>query len=74
MPAHSWVGEEESVEVVADSFEECLAGSDVGSRGDEEAPALESQHWITSDPIEVTPEGAKAKWAKPNSQQPAQAQ
>ncbi|GKU94766.1 hypothetical protein SLEP1_g8212 [Rubroshorea leprosula] len=71
MIGYSWMGEEESVEVVADSLEECLAGSDVGSREEEETPAVESQNRVSSDPIEVSKDGSRSEWAKPNKYHPA---
>ncbi|GKU90659.1 hypothetical protein SLEP1_g4626 [Rubroshorea leprosula] len=40
---YSWMGEEESIEVVADSLQECLAGSDVGSRDEEVTPVAQLQ-------------------------------
>ncbi|GKV50005.1 hypothetical protein SLEP1_g56723 [Rubroshorea leprosula] len=71
---YSWIGEEESVEVVADSLEECLAGSDVGSRDEEETLAIESQNWVSSDPIEASKDAARSGWAKPNYHHPAHSQ
>ncbi|GLT56620.1 hypothetical protein SLA2020_296500 [Shorea laevis] len=68
------MGEEESVEVVADSFEECLVGSDVGSRDEEEAQVYESQNRVSSDPNEGLQGGAKVTCSKPNTQVPAQTQ
>ncbi|GKV34356.1 hypothetical protein SLEP1_g42732 [Rubroshorea leprosula] len=57
---YSWIGEEELVEVVADSLKECLAGSDVGSRDEEETPTVESQNWVSLDPIEASKDATRS--------------
>ncbi|GKV01050.1 hypothetical protein SLEP1_g13646 [Rubroshorea leprosula] len=71
---YSWMGEEESVEVVADSLEECLAGSDVGSRDEEVTPAAVSQNRASSNPIEVSKEEARFGWDRPKPNQSAHSQ